>query len=74
MQFAAAKHMLGHNPDRVRDTKLASIVNNPYWSVLKDVIYADEMSRPAPIGDVNKVLKAIEYMENSKNRIHPQGK
>lgn len=45
IQFGAYRHMVMHYPERLSKSKLASIVNDPNWPVLKEVVWGDEMSR-----------------------------
>jgi len=63
MQFAAYRHMVLHNPERLSKSKLADIVNNKHWPVLREVVYCDEMSR----GDVNgqEVEAKLQAVEDS---------
>lgn len=47
IKFAADNHMSVHNIENMSKKKITQLVNNPNWPVLKDVVYADEMSRGA---------------------------
>jgi tRNA nucleotidyltransferase/poly(A) polymerase len=49
-KFAAENHMKGHRINVMKPAKVAKLVNDPNWPILKDVMYADEMSR----GDIGK--------------------
>jgi len=46
LKFAARHHMNVHDIHKMKKSKVANIVNNPNWEILKDVCYADEMCRP----------------------------
>jgi tRNA nucleotidyltransferase/poly(A) polymerase len=61
IQFAAYRHMVLHNPERLKLSKLTDIVNNKYWPVLKEASYCDEMSR----GDMNasEIAQKFEDIE-----------
>jgi len=48
--FAADRHMRAHYIYDMSKRKVTQLVNDPNWPILKDVVYADEMSR----GDIGK--------------------
>lgn len=43
--FCVEHHMNAHRIDQLKNKKILSIVNSPFWCTLKMVMYADEMSR-----------------------------
>ena len=45
LEFAAANHMKAHRIYDMSKKKVTKLVNDPNWDVLKDVAYADELSR-----------------------------
>lgn len=50
MVFAARNHMKMHNIDKMTKKKISKLVNDKNWEILKDVAYADKLSR----GDIGK--------------------
>jgi|GEM_PF-694646 len=63
IKFATSKHMVMHNAANLSKSKLATIVNDKNWPVLKEVVYADQMSS----GNMNaeEVAKNLDDIEAS---------
>ena len=63
IKFAAYRHMVLHNPERLSFSKLTGLVNNKYWPVLKEVVYCDEMSRGDQ--DSSEIAAKLDNVEKS---------
>jgi len=66
IEFAAANHMKVHYIYEMGKKKISNLVNDSNWPILKDVVYADEMSRSSSsinsdtIEEFNKKMKFAE--------------
>ena len=65
VKFAADRHMKAHYIYDMSKKKIVELVNSPYWEILKDVVYADEMSR-GDIGrfGIEEFEKKMKYAED----------
>lgn len=62
--FAAGKHMLMHKAKELNKTTISGLVTSPYWDILKDVGYADEMARGPSLSDAGRYEDGVKYMED----------
>lgn len=62
ISFATAKHMIIHKIKELKKSKLIELVNSPYWTIAKDVAYADEAGRLSA-GNINEFNTKIENAE-----------
>ena len=68
MQFAAENHMRVHHIDEMRQSKVAVLVNSPYWNILKDVTYADELCRLG-VGDIEAFNQKVHNAEQKTKEV-----
>jgi tRNA nucleotidyltransferase (CCA-adding enzyme) len=73
LEFACKQHMNGHRIGKqLSKPKVIRLVNDPHWTQLKDVIYADEMSR-GDISDPDGYEERMKYAEELAEELN-QGK
>jgi len=74
IEFASKNHMKAHYIGaKLSKPKIISLVNDPNWNALKDVCYADEMSRGAPLADPEGFKTKMEYAESVTNEASQGG-
>lgn len=72
--FAAKRHMVTHYINDMSKKKIASIVNNKYWPILKDVVQADEMSRGnIGKGGIDEFNAKMKTAEDTAQKLSGQG-
>ncbi len=74
ISFAAAGHMKAHYiGSRLTKKKIVDLVSDINWSVLKDVVYADEMSRGEPLADPEGYEAKMKYAEEVLQKMSVSG-
>lgn len=81
--FCAHRHMMLHKPKTLTRNKVVKMVNDPNWEVLREVGYADEMSRGLPepedqvpgtdYADEAKFVDNISYMIELTDEVNSGG-
>jgi len=72
IEYAVHMHMKFHDVLDMKPSKIARLVNNPYFEVLKEVAWADEFSRGETFSHYNefdsKITKINQIKEKWENR------
>jgi hypothetical protein len=68
IKFASKNHMKVHYIQGVKNKlskkKIVGLVNDDNWNILKDVCFADEMSRGETIADEDAFIEKMQYAED----------
>ncbi len=63
IRFAVLHHMQLHSYEYSKNPKSKELSEHPYWNVLKDVGYADEMARPEGTREIEQFELRIKNFE-----------
>ena len=63
IEFAIKYHMLADNFQNMKKSKVVAMRQSPYWNILSEVMYTDNVSR-GKAADVNDYNKEMQYVED----------
>lgn len=69
LKFTSENHMLVHNIDKLKRSKVVSLVTDPLWNSLKEVSYADSSCRGPSVFSEEEFVMRIKNAEEEVNKL-----